>query len=39
MLHDDSGLGATQESHTVIADIGRDMKDKALGNSSKKGVL
>lgn len=34
-----SGLGPMQESHIVIAEISREMKDRALGNSSEKGVL
>lgn len=34
-----SGLGPMQESHTAIAEISRDMKDRVLGNSSEKGVL
>lgn len=34
-----SGLGPMQESHVATAEISRDVKATALGNSSEEGVL
>lgn len=34
-----SGLGSMQDRHILRAEISRDMRERALGNPSEKGVL